>query len=136
MKTATGSFDVLGGSQDTYHEAAGEAKLVRASGTQRFSGDITGDGSVEWLFSYPSDGPAAFVGLQRIEGSLGGHTGTFVMESRGSHDGESSKGEWRVVPGSGTNELEGLSGTGEFDAPGGPRASYRLDFDLAGRPET
>jgi hypothetical protein len=130
MVNATGSFDVLGGSQDTYHEADGDPKLVRAHGNQRFSGDIEGEGSVEWLFCYPPEGPASFVGLQRIEGSVGGRRGAFVMESRGSHDGRASTGEWRIVPGSGTHELEGLSGTGEFDAPGGPKVSYRLDYDL------
>jgi hypothetical protein len=128
MTDATGTFQVTGGGEDTYHEQEGGPKLTRVSGSQRFTGDIKGEGSVEWSMCYLPDATARFAGLQRVEGSIGGRTGSFVMESVGSHDGKASKGVWRVIVGSGTGDLSGLTGEGTFDAPGGPEVSYRLEY--------
>lgn len=127
---ATGKFSVTGGSEQTVHDAPGEIKLTRVSGSQRFGGTIEGLGSVEWVFGYRSDRSAVFAGLQRIEGSIDGRSGSVVLESTGEHDGKTSKGRWRIVPGSGTGELAGISGAGSFDAPGGPEASYELEYRL------
>jgi hypothetical protein len=45
--TAMGTFEVSSMEEDTYQQLDGAEKLTRARGTQRFSGDLTGDGSVE-----------------------------------------------------------------------------------------
>jgi hypothetical protein len=130
MTDASGTFQVTGGGEDTYHEREGEPKLTKVSGTQRFTGDIEADGSVEWSMCYLPDGTARFAGLQRVEGRIGERTGNFVLESVGGHDGKASKGVWTVIAGSGTGGLSGLTGEGTFDAPGGPEVSYRLEYRL------
>jgi len=130
MASASGTFTIGSFHEDAYHEADGEPKLTRAGGEQTFSGDIHGEGLVEWLMCYSVDGSARFVGLQRIEGSLGPRTGSFVVESSGDHDGEQSKGTWRVVEGSGTGQLVGIRGEGSFHAPGGAEATYQLEYEL------
>lgn len=130
MTEAAGTFHVTGGGEDTYYELEGGPKLARVSGTQRFTGDIEGDGSVEWSMCYLPDGTARFAGLQRVEGWIGEHPGTFVMESVGAHDGKASKGTWTIIAGSGTGDLSGLTGAGTFSAPGGPEVSYRLEYRL------
>jgi hypothetical protein len=127
---ATGTFTVTGGSEQIIREAPGEVKLTRVSGTQRFSGGIVADGSVEWVFCYRPDRSARFVGLQRIEGSIDGRSGSLVMESIGDHDGRQSKGHWRVIAGSGTGELASIRGEGTFDAPGGPEVTYQIDYQV------
>lgn len=129
MATASGTFEVVSGGEDVLAEPGNGVKLTHATGKQRFSGDIEGDGSVDWLMCY-ADGGARFVGLQRIDGNLGGQRGAFVVESTGDHDGKASKGSWRVVEGTGSGGLAGISGEGSFDAPGGPRVSYRLEYRL------
>jgi hypothetical protein len=53
-----------------------------------------------------------------------------VLETSGTFDGKIAEGEWKVVPGSGTEELRGLTGTGGFSAPLGPEASVTLDYDF------
>jgi hypothetical protein len=128
---AKGSFDVLSGDEDTYEEREGGARLAHASGAQAFSGDITGDGSVHWLSSYAADKSAHLVGLQLIKGSVGGRSGSFVIEAIADHTGKSSRGSWTVVEGTGTGDLEGITGTGTFEAPGGPTATYELEYELA-----
>ena len=127
---ATGTFTVTGGSEATVRDVPGEIKLTRVAGAQRFAGAIEGVGSVEWVFGYRPDRSAVFAGFQRIEGSIDGRSGSVVLESTGDHDGRSSKGRWRIVPGSGTGELAGVTGEGSFDAPGGPEAAYELEYRL------
>lgn len=131
MVKAQGTFTVTGGSEQTIHEAAGEVKLTRVSGTQRFGGGIVGDGSVEWVFCYRSDRSASFVCFQRIEGSVGGRSGSVVLESAGNHDGKQSMGRWHIVPGSGTGQLVGIGGKGSFEAAGGPVLPYELEYEFA-----
>jgi uncharacterized protein DUF3224 len=130
MTTATGTFEVTGMNEDGYRELGAAGRLTRARGTQRFEGDLEGDGSVEWLMCYAADGTARFLGLQEISGSIGGRSGTFVLEVTGDHDGSGSKATWRVLEGTGTGDLEDIGGEGGFEAPGGPRASYTLEYRL------
>ena len=49
MTTVTGTFEITGMSEETYRELGAAGKLTRARGTQRFEGDLEGEGSVEWL---------------------------------------------------------------------------------------
>jgi hypothetical protein len=130
MPKATGSFRITSFSEDTYEDRGGGAKLTHAWGDQAFSGDIEGDGQVHWLMSYRPDGTATYVGLQRIKGSLGGRSGSFVIDASGGFDGAASRGTWSVVRGSGEDGLKDITGSGAFDAPGGPEATYELDYEL------
>ena len=130
VSRVAGTFTVTGGSEQSIHEAEGGVRLTRVTGSQLFGGGIVGGGAVEWVFCYLPDRSARFAGFQRVEGSISGRTGSFVMESAGDHDGRSSRGQWRVIPGSGTGDLTGLAGEGTFEAPGGPVVSYQLDYRL------
>jgi Protein of unknown function (DUF3224) len=128
--TATGTFEVKPADEHAYHDVTGEARLTHAGGTQQFSGDIAGVGTIEWLMCYLPDKTARFVGLQRIEGSVDGRRGTFIMEAVGLHHGTGSEARWRIIEGSGTGELEGVTGQGGFATSGGSTASYHLDYRL------
>jgi hypothetical protein len=130
MTTATGNFEITSMGEDTYQELEGDAKLTRATGTQRFTGDIEGEGSVEWLMCYLPGGGARFLGLQRIAGSIGDRKGSCVIEAVGNFDGRQSRGTWRVIEGSSSGELSGLRGEGSFQAASGPTASYTLEYEL------
>jgi hypothetical protein len=127
---AAGVFTVRGGSEQTVREVPGEPKLTRVSGTQRFDGGIVADGSVEWVLCYSPDDSARFVGFQRIDGSIDGRSGSLILESTGDHSDGRSKGRWRVVAGSGTQAPGGITGEGTFDAQGGARVSYELDYQI------
>ncbi|HSL32470.1 MAG TPA: DUF3224 domain-containing protein [Candidatus Limnocylindrales bacterium] len=124
-----GTFEVLSGDDEPWQGGGdGEPRLTRVTGKQRFGGDIEGDGSVAWLMCYLPAGGARFVGLQRIEGRFHDRRGGLVLESVGDHDGRASKGEWRVVQGAGTGDLQGVAGHGRFDAPGGRTVEYELEL--------
>ena len=132
MAHTNGAFQVASWNEDAYDEREGR-KLTKASVTQRFEGDITGEGSSEWLMAYQPDGSARFVGLQLVDGEVGGRRGTFVLENVGEFDGGMARWEASVVPGSPTGELADLTGRGSFEAPLGSRASYELELQLPGR---
>ena len=130
MATATGTFDVLSGGETPIEEDPDGVRLTHATGTQRFTGAIEGDGRIDWLMCYLPSGGARLVGLQRISGSIDGRSGTLVIDAVGDHDGKASSASWRVVDGSGTGELTGIRGHGGFEAPGGRTVSYRLDYEI------
>ena len=129
MPSATGTFEITGMHEDPWGREEDQPRLTRAGGTQRFSGDIEGDGVVEWLACYVN-GQARLVGLQRIEGRVGTNDGSFVIEATSDHDGKQSSGTWRILDGTGSGELAGISGDGTFEATGGRTVSYRLDYEL------
>src|SRR5262245_61145272 len=87
-------------------------KVTRASVVKSYSGDIEGDGHVEYVMTYRSDGSATFVGLERIVGRLCGKSGSFVLQRTGVFESGQAKESYSVVAGSGTDELKGLRGEG------------------------
>ena len=129
---AKATFKIENWDEQPYAELAGGGKLTRASVKQALSGDIEGDAEVEWLMCYRGDETAEFVGLQRIDGRLGERAGSFVLaQTEGSFDGKEARGRLSVVPDSGTGDLEGLTGSGEFVAPHGGEATLSLDYEQA-----
>ena len=124
---AEGTFENKGWDESTVDEFDG-SKLSHAKVQQAFSGDITGDGTVGWDMFYRPDGTASFVGLYKLDWTIGDRTGTVVLQTTGTFDGKEAAGDWLVV--GATGGLEGLSGTGEFSAPMGPSGKYHLDYDL------
>ena len=127
---AQGTFEIQSWDENPYVELDGARKLTRASVAQAFSGDLEGEGSVEWLMCYREDKTADFVGLQRFVGRLGSRSGSFVMTTQGTFDGEKATGALAVVDGSGTDQLSGITGGGAFVAPHGSTPSLDLDYDL------
>ncbi len=130
MKQLTGEFNITGWDEHTYSERD-PGKLTRASVTYDCAGGIAGHGSAEWLMCYREDTTADFVGLQTIEGTLDGRSGSFVVSSVGTFDGTQAGGQWTVLAGSGRGGLAGITGDGAFQAPHGSPASFRLSYELA-----
>jgi Protein of unknown function (DUF3224) len=130
MASINGSFQVSEWNEDAYEEHDGR-RLTRASVSQRFEGDIAGEGAAEWLMAYQADGRARFVGFQLVNGEVAGRRGTLVLETAGEFDGRLARWDATVVPGSSTGELTGARGTGKFEAPHGSKASYELEVSLS-----
>jgi len=110
MTIASGTFELASWNEQTYEEFAAGGKLTRAEVSQTFEGGITGDGTVQWLMVYRPDGTARFVGLQRVEGAIGDLHGSFVFETFGDFDGQLATWRAKVVPGTASGDLEGLTG--------------------------
>jgi hypothetical protein len=111
-----------------YDEQAEGPVLTRIHVEESFSGDITGDGAVEFLQAARADGSASFVGIERVTGELGGRRGTFLLQDVGTVQDNIVSGDWFVIPGSGTAQLAGLRGEGGFRANLGGGAQVHLDY--------
>src|SRR6516162_8159828 len=111
-----------------YAEPADGPALTRIHVEESFSGDITGDGIVEFLQAARADGSASFVGIERVTGELGGPRGTFLLQDAGTVQDNIVSGDWFVIAGSGTGELTGLRGEGGFRANLGEGAQVHLDY--------
>jgi hypothetical protein len=111
-----------------YDEQAEGPALSRIHVEESFSGDITGNGVVEFLQAARADGSASFVGIERVTGTVAGRSGTFLLQDAGTVDGNIVSGDWFVIPGSGTGGLGGLRGAGGFRAVLGEGAQVHLDY--------
>jgi hypothetical protein len=105
-------------------------KVTRATVTQRFTGDIKGTGTTEYVMVYRPDKTADYSGVQIINGTVGMRKGSFALLVRGKYDGKEAVTKWEVVPGAGKGDLKGLTGKGEFSAPMGSKGKYRLTYEL------
>ena len=112
--TANLVFKVKSWEEDPYQEMEDGTKLTRARVTNSFTGELEGEGNVEYLMFHRADGTASFVGLEHVVGKVGGRSGSFVLEHRGEFVGGKVEDDWSVVPGSGTGELEGFQGKASF----------------------
>jgi len=130
--SAKAQFAIKSWDETPYSEGADLPKLTRASVTKTFTGDLEGEGHVEYLMMYRSDGSATFVGLERIVGRLGGRAGTFVLERTGVFEGGQAKESYSVVPGSATGELAGLRGDGTSALGHGSEYPFLLNYDGLG----
>jgi hypothetical protein len=106
-------------------------KLTRASVTKTFTGEIEGEGRVEYLMMYRSDGTATFVGFERFVGRIGARTGTFVLQRTGVFESGQAMESYSVVPGSATGELIGLRGDGSSVVGHGAEHPFTLNYELA-----
>jgi uncharacterized protein DUF3224 len=125
---ATGSIEVKTYDPKSYEEVDGGPSLAEIHVTETFSGDIEGEGVVRFLQASRDDGSATFVGIERVTGSIAGREGSFLLQDSGTLEGNIVKGDWFVVPRSGTGELAGLRGEGGFEAELGQHATITLDY--------
>ena len=113
-----------------YSEGQDLPKMTRAAVTKTFTGDIEGEGHVEYVMMYRSDGSAAFVGLERVVGHVAGKAGSFVLQRTGTFDNGMAKESYSVVPDSGTGELRGLRGEGTSAVGHGNEHPLTLNYEL------
>jgi hypothetical protein len=130
MQTATARFAIKGWDEKPYSEGQGLPRMTRASVTKTYSGDIDGEGQVEYLMMYRSDGTAAFVGLERVVGRVRGKSGSFVLQRTGVFESGQAKEAYSVLPGSATGELSGLRGDGSSSVGHGREHPFALSYEL------
>lgn len=131
MKTANARFAIQSWDEKAYCEGADRPRLTRASVTKTYTGDIEGEGQVEYLMMYRNDGSATFVGLEQVVGRMGGKTGTLVLQRTGIFENGQAKESYSVIPGSATGDLQGLRGEGRSAVGHGIEHPFTLNYELA-----
>ena len=129
MPVARGTFDVTIEAEPPFFEQDG-IKLNRNVVRKQFSGDLVGKSEAQMVAAYTATpGSAGYVAIEHFSGSVGGKSGSFLMQ----HHGLMEKGEAAltvtIVPDSGTGELAGISGTLEIENAAG-KHSCVLEYEL------
>ncbi|WP_048876822.1 DUF3224 domain-containing protein [Saccharomonospora saliphila] len=120
------------------HIAAGPEDAPRyahARATFTYSGAIEGNSTCDYLLYYAGqghdgDGQSA-PGLEFVEGTVDGRNGTFVLRHDVTYGPHGIEDTFTVVPGSGSGELEGLTGHGRA-ASATETVPYTFDYRLTG----
>ncbi len=127
---AKAKFKVKSWDEKPYDEIEDGPKLTRATVAKSYSGDIEGEGTVEYLMIHREDGSASFVGLERVVGAIGDRQGSFVLQHSGSFEGGTATTTWFLVAGSGTGDLRELRGDGGFASAHADEYAITLDYDF------
>ena len=128
---ASGTFDVKVSPQATDEGTEG-TPLARLSIDKQFQGDLVATSKGEMLSAgTPVTGSAGYVAIERVNGTLHGRRGSFVLQHNGTMTRGAPSLTIGVVPDSGTGELLGLTGDFMIDIAGG-KHSYNFEYRLPG----
>jgi hypothetical protein len=128
-KTARGTFDVKTIPQPPEQHAQ-TPEIGQFLLDKQFHGDLQGTSKGLMLGAGdPRSGSAGYVAIEIVNGALSGRSGTFALQHFGTMDAGSMTLEVRVVPGSGTGDLKGISGAMTIKIAEG-KHSYELDYTL------
>lgn len=125
-KHARGSFDVT----ITPQETADEAPVARMLLYKEFHGDLEAISHGEMMAAHePLTGAGVYVAIDRVAGTLHGKGGSFLIAHRGIRNSEGQQLEIVIVPGSGTGQLAGITGTVGIEIVE-KQHSYTIDYTL------
>ncbi|WP_433328059.1 DUF3224 domain-containing protein [Spirillospora sp. CA-294931] len=130
---AAGTFDIDAWEADKPYDERNGSKFTRVQVRKTFHGDLVGTSTTELITVETPSGPAAYVGIEVVEGILHGREGSFVLQhGAGSDDGgaETQWLRWEIVPTSGTGELAGILGKGQITVAEDGGHSWTIDYTL------
>jgi len=98
--------------------------------TKTWCGDLSGSGVGTMLSAgNPALGAAGYVAVETVTGVLSDRPGTFAFQQFGSMRDGSQEMRYDIVPGSGTDQLAGISGTLDLEVVAGEHR-YALNYEL------
>jgi hypothetical protein len=132
---AVASFDVTGWEEKPYHDPEGGPRLSRTVVAKKFTGDLVAESTAELLMCQASAADvkagAGYVANERVEGSLNGRVGSFVLQHGGlMRGGSPEKTFGHIVPGSGTGDLKGVIGDVEVAVDSDGRHTMTLTYEI------
>lgn len=111
-KHANGAFDVKVTPQKPDSKEAESSKLGRMSLDKQFHGDLEATSTGEMLAAMTEvKGSAGYVAMERVNGTLHGRSGTFILQHSGTMTRGAPQLSVTVVPDSATGDLVGLAGS-------------------------
>lgn len=126
---AEGPFDVkttlLPGDEATAETHIGRYLLIK-----QYHGDLEAASKGEMLAAGElTKGNAGYVAIEQVTGTLSGRAGSFALQHVGVMENGSYRLTVAVVPGSGSGELTGISGTMTITNASG-KHSYTFEYVL------
>ena len=126
---AKGSFDVKATYLPAY-ETLAEKAIDRFRLYKVYLGDLVGTARGQMIGAGKrAAGTAGYVAVEQVTGKLQGRSGSFALQHYGMMNCGEVELTVRIVPGSGTGDLQGIAGTMTFANEGG-KHSYSLDYSV------
>jgi hypothetical protein len=98
-----------------------EIPITKVSTCFEIIGNTEGKFTVEYIMvsteydkSDKHNSKAEYLGLMEFNGILDGKKGTFVIEDHGIYENSTPKSSLKIKENTGTGELKGINGTGEY----------------------
>lgn len=128
----SGHFTYAGWEELPVGSPDGTPRLARALVTNTFTGGVEAAATdCAYTIAYTGENVGTYTGMELVSGSVDGRAGSFVLEESGTFDPGGTTCRFAVVPGSGTGELAGLSGSGGFTYRHGETSvAYAFDYRL------
>ena len=121
---ANGTFEV-----DLTPKEDGESPAGRMLIRKTYVGDMKGPGIGQMISKRTENGLAVYYAIEEFSGSVKGKSGGFTLVHKGYMSKESQSLEIAVLEGSGSGELQGISGSMLIVQDAGGHA-YELTFEL------
>jgi hypothetical protein len=107
-----------------------DATLGRMTIDKQYHGDLEGTGIGQMLTGMTATkGSAGYVAIERVNGTLKGRTGTFILQHSATMNRGTPELSVTVVPDSGTGQLEGITGKMNIIIADG-KHSYDFEYTL------
>jgi hypothetical protein len=114
----------------TPQESAPDAPVARMLLYKEFHGDLEAVAHGEMTAAHePLTGAGVYVAIDRVTGTLNGKSGSFLIAHRGIRNADGQELSIVIVPGSGTGQLTGISGTVGIEIVG-KEHFYSLEYEL------
>ena len=127
MNHASGAFDVKITPQDNSSQSSTLGRFIL---DKQYHGDLEAKSEGQMLSAGTEvKGSGAYVAIERVTGTLSGHSGSFTLQHAGTMTQDKRSLTITVVPDSGTGQLTGITGSMKINiAPGG---KHTYDFEYA-----
>jgi hypothetical protein len=113
VQTDTVTFEIVSWDETWTGELAEGWVVARATVRKKLAGVLDATSVGEVTTTAQGTG-RAYSALERVEGTLAGRTGSFLLQHGGAGDETGQEAFGHVVPGTGTGQLAGLRGTAVF----------------------
>ena len=127
---AKGQYRIEAWDEKEYGALAAPQKATKSDIRFMMTGDLEGPLDAVYTMHYLHDEQAVFNGLHHFNGTLNGRQGGFCLIAEGEYRDKVASCRWRIVKGSGTGELAGISGEGGYRSEASQVVDYELDYTL------
>lgn len=123
------TFKIDSWNEEPFSKSEDGPTLNRASVKQTYSGALEAKSTIEYLMTTFLDERSSFIGIEEIIGELEGKSGSFLLNHKGTHEEGVAKSTFEIIPHSGTGELEGISGSGHYEATH-DQSTFKMFFEF------
>ena len=115
----TGNVTTISWAEETLPDESSNRRVSHVSGERKYRGGtrgLRGKGTFQLILTHHANDLATFDGYEDIAGSIGSKNGGFQIRHVGNITGGIVRSTWEVVDASGTGDLVGINGNGDFSS--------------------